>query len=125
MEGCLERKEAAETKRLGQEKQILKLIKDTAEKCQKTLDKLDLARVGKSNSGSYNKLHKVPEEGAKLNGKTSVNEYGKKPPGSWRSFRKAWAKRTLRSGSGCRETLPAGRAARSVGESVLHGADHI
>ncbi len=92
MEGCLERKEAAETKRLGQEKQILKLIKDTAEKCQKTLDKLDLARVGKSN---------------------------------WRSFRKAWAKRTLRSGSGCRETLSAGHAARSVGESVLHGADHV
>ena len=72
--GYLERKAEAETKRLGQEKDILKLIKETAKCCSDTMKELDKTRVGKSNSSSYEKMYKVLEEGAKLGEQTSVNE---------------------------------------------------
>ena len=73
-DGYLDRKRAAESKRLEKEKRIRDLIKDTAKRCQDSLDKLALTRIGKKGSSSYEKMHKVLEEGAKLDDQTSVSE---------------------------------------------------
>ena len=72
--GYLERKQAAEEKRLVQEKKVLDLIKDTAKRCTASLAALDKTRVGKSTSSSYDQLHKVLETGSKLGAETSVND---------------------------------------------------
>jgi len=73
-EGYLGRKKAAEAARLEKQQQILSLIRDTAEKCGNTLKILDNTRKGKSNSTSYDRMHKVLEEGSNLNEQTSVAE---------------------------------------------------
>ena len=73
-EGYLERKQAAESKRLAQENKVLDLFAATAKKCSDTLQLLDKTRVGKSTSSSYDSFHKVLEEGAKLGAQTSVSE---------------------------------------------------
>ena len=73
-EGYLERKQAAEAKRLEQEKKVLDLIGNTSERCRDSLTKLDKTRVVKSGSESYEQLHKVLEVGAKLGSQTSVRD---------------------------------------------------
>ena len=73
-DGYLKRKQVAETKRLEQENKVLKLFADTAKKCSDTLAELDKTRVGKSASSSYDKFHKILEEGSKLGAQTSVSE---------------------------------------------------
>ncbi len=73
-DGYLQRKQESETKRIEQENKVLKLFSDTAKKCTDTLDILDQTRVGKSGSSSYDKFHKILEEGSKLGAQTSVSE---------------------------------------------------
>ena len=72
--GYLERKQAAESKRLGQEKQLLELIRRTAKLCRDSLDTLDKTWIGKSGSASYERMHKILEAGTKLDAQVSVNE---------------------------------------------------
>ncbi|MBR0138704.1 MAG: hypothetical protein IJM17_00290 [Firmicutes bacterium] len=68
------KKVKAEAKRLEQEEKVRKLFEDTAKKCGEALGVLDKTRVGKSGSSSYEKFHKMLEEGSKIGAGTSVSE---------------------------------------------------
>ena len=72
--GYLERKQAAESKRLVQEQKVLELIKDTSKRCSQSLKDLNNTRIGKTGSTSYEQLHKVLEIGSKMGEQTSVRD---------------------------------------------------
>lgn len=73
-EGYLERKQALAEKRLGQEERVLDMMKNAKGKCETWLKKLDQTKSWKSNSSSYNKMHKMLEEGTKLSPRTTLNQ---------------------------------------------------
>ena len=65
---------AAEQKRLAREQSVLDLIKHTANYCKESLKTLDATRVGKSNSSSYEQLHKMLERGSTLGPHTNLHQ---------------------------------------------------
>lgn len=73
-EGYLERKQALAEKRLGQEERVLDMMKNAKGKCETWLKKLDQTKSWKSNSSSYDKMHKMLEEGTKLSPRTTLNQ---------------------------------------------------
>lgn len=73
--GYLERKVAAEEKRIESLKKIQVTMSKMKKFCKDALKTLDQTRVGKSNSDSYNSLYSMLKKGTELSPKTSMNEF--------------------------------------------------
>lgn len=76
-EGYQERKLEKEEKRLANDKNVLKVIKDTAENCDKYVKILKETRKNKSTSDTYDHFLGMLEKGSRLDEKTTIDDFKK------------------------------------------------